>query len=195
MVDVAQLWLPILVSSVAVFFISSIVWMVLPHHKSDIKVLPDEKVFAERLAQFNIPPGTYMWPNCSGGDGPNSPEFKARMESGPWGSLNVVGYKPNFACNLVSVFAVYAVIGLFVAYLTGQSRGVGASFNEVFAIAGAAALLGYGMGGVPGAIFFSKPKRFVFTEFLDSVVYALATAAAFAWLWPGAVQDVPALAP
>ncbi len=187
MVGVSQLWLPILVSSLAVFFISSIIWMVLPHHKADIKVLPDEKMFAERITPLNIPPGTYMWPNCGSGEGPSSPEFKSRMESGPWGSLNVIGKKPSFAFNLVAVFSVYVVVGVFVAYITSQSRGAGAAFGEVFQVAGATAMLGYGMGGLPGAIFFSKPCRFVMTEFLDSVVYALATAATFAWLWPSVI--------
>ncbi len=184
MADVCQLWMPILVSSLFVFFASSIIWMVLPHHKADIKVLPDEAAFVERLNQFPIPPGTYMWPNCGSGEGPNSPEFKARMDAGPWGSLNVIGNKPNFAVNLVSVFSVYIVVGVFVAYITSQARDVGATFSEVFQVAGATAMLGYCVGWLPNAIFFSKPRRFVVTDMCDNVVYALGTAATFAWLWP-----------
>ncbi len=38
-----QFWLPILASAVVVFLASSIAWMVLPHHKKDVKTLPDEK--------------------------------------------------------------------------------------------------------------------------------------------------------
>ena len=186
MVSVSLLWLPILVASLGVFFLSSIIWMVLPHHKADIRVLPDEAGFTERLSQFNIPPGTYMWPNCGSGEGPNSPEFKQRMESGPWGSLNVIGNAPSFAFNLVAVFAVYIVVSALVAFLASQSRPAGAPFGEVFLVATVAAFLGYGMGGLPGAVFFSKPGRFVVTELLDSVAYALVTGAIFAWLWPGA---------
>ena len=42
MVTLVDLWLPILGSAVAVFFISFTMWMVLPHHKGDWKPLPDE---------------------------------------------------------------------------------------------------------------------------------------------------------
>ena len=42
-VSLASLWLPILVSAVAVFFVSFLAWMVLPHHKKDINAIADEK--------------------------------------------------------------------------------------------------------------------------------------------------------
>jgi len=40
MVSVGALWLPILLSGAVVFVASSLVWMVLPHHKSDWAALP-----------------------------------------------------------------------------------------------------------------------------------------------------------
>ncbi len=39
----APLWLPILVSAAVVFVAAGLAWMALPHHKKDIKTLPDEK--------------------------------------------------------------------------------------------------------------------------------------------------------
>ena len=42
MVAISSLWLAILLSAVIVFVVSAMVWMVLPHHKSDFKELPDE---------------------------------------------------------------------------------------------------------------------------------------------------------
>jgi len=42
MVSLANLWLPVLLSAVIVFFASSIIHMVLPYHRSDYKKLPDE---------------------------------------------------------------------------------------------------------------------------------------------------------
>ena len=41
MVTISTLWLPILVSTVLVFVASSLIWMVLPHHRSDTRKLPD----------------------------------------------------------------------------------------------------------------------------------------------------------
>ena len=34
-----DLWMPIVVSAVVVFFASSLAWMVLPHHKADVKIV------------------------------------------------------------------------------------------------------------------------------------------------------------
>ena len=35
MVELTSLWLPILLSTVALFFLSFLAWTVLPHHKPD----------------------------------------------------------------------------------------------------------------------------------------------------------------
>ena len=160
--------------------------MALPYHKADIKVLPDEKALTEQLGNLNISPGTYMWPNCGSGESQNSPEFKARMDAGPWGSINILGCKPNFGANLGLVFLFYLVVGVCVAYITSQSQAAGAECASVFQIACATAILAYCAGGIPGAFFMGKPKRFMFTDFIDGVVYGLITAATFAWLWPAA---------
>ncbi len=186
----AQLWLPILVSTVVVFFASFLAWMVIPHHKKDIKVLPDEKALTGHLGTLNLAPGMYMWPHCATNEEMNSEEFKARMESGPWGSLNVIGTKPSFVRNLVLVFLFYIVVSIFVGYITSLARPAGAPWIAVFRVAGAVGVLGYCAGAIPGAIFFSKPGRFVLTDLIDGVVYGLLTGAVFAWLWPGAEAAV-----
>lgn len=185
MVEISQLWLPVVVSSVVVFFASFLAWMVIGHHKKDIKTLENEKSLIDQLKQLNIAPGTYMWPGCCPGEDMNSEAFKARYDAGPWGSMNIVAAKPNFARNLILTFLFYVIVSLFVAYVTGQARAAGAGFMTVFQVAGAAAILGYCAGSIPNAIFFSKPGRFVLTEFLDGLVYGLLTGVAFAVLWPG----------
>lgn len=53
MTPVLQLWLPILCSTVIVFFASFLAWMVLPHHKKDVNVLPDENALLEQLKKLN----------------------------------------------------------------------------------------------------------------------------------------------
>ena len=39
---IVDCWLPIVVSGAAVFFLSFMMWMVLPHHRSDWAPMPDE---------------------------------------------------------------------------------------------------------------------------------------------------------
>jgi len=47
MVSIILLWLPILLSAVIVFVVSSILHMVLPYHRSDFSKIPKEKEAAE----------------------------------------------------------------------------------------------------------------------------------------------------
>ena len=115
-----------------------------------------------------------------------SDEFKSRMQAGPWGSLRILGKAPNFGSNLVLVLLLYFVVSIFVGYITLPACAFGSGFREVFRVAGATAVLGYCAGGIPNAIFFSKPRRFVLTDFIDGLAYGLMTGAVFAWLWPAA---------
>ena len=48
-VSLASLWLPILLSAVFVFIVSSVMHMFLPYHKSDYRKLPDEGKVMEAL--------------------------------------------------------------------------------------------------------------------------------------------------
>ena len=186
MVEIGQLWLPILLSTAAVFVVSALAWMVVGHHNKDVRTLENEATFIEQLKQLNIPPGTYMWPGCGSGEDMKSEAFQARYDAGPWGSINVVAAKPDFARNLVLTAGVYIVVSLFVAYLTGQSRAAGAGFMAVFPVASAAAILGYCTGSLSHAIFFAKPGRFVLTDLIDGLIYGLLTGLVFGVLWPAA---------
>jgi hypothetical protein len=102
--------------------------------------------------------------------------------------MNIVGSKPNFARNLILTFVFYVIVGLFVGYITANARAAGAAFLPVFQVAGATGVLAYCAGSIPNAIFFGKPARFVFTEFVDGVVYGLLTGVVFALLWPAAAM-------
>ncbi len=186
MVLLSQLWLPVLVSAIVVFLASFLAWMVLPHHKKDIKTLPNEKALTDHLRSLALPAGTYMWPGCQPGQGMDSQEFKDRYAAGPWGSINVLASRPNFGRNLVLTFLFYIVVSVFVGYLSSLARPAGAAFLPVFRVAGAAGVLAYCAGSIPNAIFFGKPGRFVLTDLVDGIVYGLLTGATFALLWPGA---------
>jgi len=193
MVGLAELWLPILVSAIAVFVASSLIWMVLPHHKADIQTLPDEEAFDAAIKPMNIKPGFYMYPGCHGKD-VKSDEFCARYDAGPWGTINVLGAKPNFGMNLIKCFITYLVISAMAGYLAGIGTMPGAEYMDVFRAVGTAAVLGYCMGSLAGDIFMGKPTRFMITCFIDGVVFALITAGVFAAMWPeGAAAAIPGM--
>ena len=62
MTALPALWLPILLSSVIVFVVSSVIHMALPWHKSDYPPIPNEDKVMDALRPFAIPPGDYMVP-------------------------------------------------------------------------------------------------------------------------------------
>lgn len=178
-----DLWLPIVASAVVVFVASALAWTVLPHHRADIRRLPDEGPMLSALAAMRLSPGMYAWPIPDKTDC-KSKEFADRAARGPWGSLNVQGSAPSMGRSLFLVFLFYLVVGIFVAYVTSEAVAKGAEYLRVFQVAGTVAIMAYCFGQIPGAIFFGKSLRFTLTDLLDGLVYGLLTAGIFSWLWP-----------
>ncbi len=81
---IQPLLLPILLSTVALFFTSFLSWMVLGLHAQDWKKLPDEDPVLEALRQVGAQPGNYMVPGMDPGTRP-SEEYMAKMQRGPMG--------------------------------------------------------------------------------------------------------------
>ena len=80
MISIFSLWLPILLSAVFVFIISSLIHMLLPYHKNDFGKVPNEDGVMEALRKFDIPPGEYAIPNASSSAAMKDPEFKAEAK-------------------------------------------------------------------------------------------------------------------
>jgi hypothetical protein len=193
MTSLIDLWLPILVSSVVVFFASFLAWMVLPHHKPDIQFLDDEDAFAGALKNQAIKPGCYMFPGCDPAS-MKTDEGKARFKAGPWGTLSLQASPPNFGRNLGLVFAFYVVVSVFVAYIAHFSLHPGDGFMSVFRVAGVAGIACYCLGFIPGGIFFGRSVRSMAMDLIDGVVYGLLTGAVFGMLWPAAqALELPGL--
>ena len=62
MTALTALWLPILVSAVAVFVVSSIIHMTPLWHKTDYPRYPNEDRVLDALRPIGIPPGDYLMP-------------------------------------------------------------------------------------------------------------------------------------
>ncbi|MGH8581863.1 MAG: hypothetical protein ACREWG_03560, partial [Gammaproteobacteria bacterium] len=86
MVSIGALWLPILVSAVLVFIASSLFWMVVKHHDSDWKGLPEEASILEAFRRAKVPRGQYRFPYADAKQ-MQSPEMKKKMADGPAGFL------------------------------------------------------------------------------------------------------------
>src|SRR5438093_10525501 len=81
MVGLSALWLPILLSSVLVFVLSSVIHTVLPWHKSDYPKLPNEDRVMDALRPLAIPPGDYMMPRPSSRQATRSPQITDKVKT------------------------------------------------------------------------------------------------------------------
>ena len=63
--SVMQLWLPIILSAIAVFIASSIVHMVIKWHNSDYHKLPNEEEVRACLKSSSSAPGMYFVPHMA----------------------------------------------------------------------------------------------------------------------------------
>lgn len=186
MVTVGALWAAILVAAVLVFVMSSIVWMVLPHHRNDWKALPNEKAVLEALG--DVPPGQYDFPHLASMEELKMPEVKARFDRGPVGFFTVApGGTPNMGRNLGIWFVYTVLVSAVIAYVAGHALPPGTAYLRVFQITGTVAWAAYGFASVGDAVWFARPWGSVIKQLIDALLYALVTAGAFGWLWPDAL--------
>jgi len=126
MVSIPSLWLPILLSSVVVFFASWLIHMLLPYHRTDFARVPSEDEVQDALRKFNLPPGDYMLPHAGGPEGMKSPDFQAKIKKGPVVVMTVFGPAAmNMGSSLVQWFVYLLVVGVLVAYVAGRALAVG----------------------------------------------------------------------
>ena len=180
-----QLWLPIVVSGVVVFILSALAWTVMPHHKKDFTGLPNADAVQSLMRQHPPAPGQYAVPWVSEARGLEDPAMKEKMTQGPRAYITVV---PNGMPSMLPMMAqsvvFYLIVSLLVAYVSWHAVQPGAEYLEVFRIAGTTASMAYILATVPDAIWFGKPWGNFGRQALDGLVFGLATAGVFGWLWP-----------
>ena len=185
MVNVTELWLPIVLSAVVVFIVSSIMHMVLKYHKSDYKKLPNEESVQEALRKPGVTPGTYFFPYCGEMKELKTPEVIERFKKGPVGLMTVLpSGPPAMSKALVQWFVYCLAISFFVAYLTGRTVSAGAEYLAVFRVAGTVGFLGYAAAHATDSIWKGQPWSTTLKHMFDGLVYGLFTAGVFGWLWP-----------
>jgi hypothetical protein len=184
-IPLIQLWLPLLLSAVAVFIVSSLVHMVLKWHASDYHGLANEDEVLAAVRRGAPAAGIYMFPYCKDMKDLGTPEMLAKFRQGPTGKMILrAGADPSMGKPLLMWFVFCLVVSLFCALLAAHALAAGALFGQVFCVTGLAAFMGYGFGSFVQGIWWGQPWGAVAKDAVDAVLYALATAAVFAWLWP-----------
>jgi hypothetical protein len=185
MVSIASLWLPILLSAVAVFIVSSVIHMFLGYHAADFKRLAAEDEFMAAVQKLDIPAGDYMVPCPTSRGAFKDPAFLEKFKAGPRAMMTVLPGGPiTMAPQLVQWFVYCIVIAITAAYITGRALGPGANYLHVFRFAGATAFYGYALAHLQASIWYKKSWGTTLRNIFDGLVYGLVTAGFFGWLWP-----------
>ncbi len=174
----SQLWLPIVVSAVVVWIVSAVTHMVLPFHKADFGRLPDEDKLMGTIDGVNS--GNYVFPYCEGGNMKN-PEYLAKLEKGPSGTITIYPGPVNMGQNLILTLLFYVVVGVFVAYFGAHSHSATAGFMTKMKVCTVGAFACHGLAWFPFAIWYRSIK--LWSNLFDSVLFSLITGLVFAMLW------------
>lgn len=178
------LWLPILLSAFAVWIVSAIVWMALPHHKQDFIGLPDEDGFMDFIRKSGIRPGNYVFPDFRGREAMKSEKTCKALEEGPVGHLSIWQTPVTMGGKMVATFFVYLVVSTLIAYLARVAIPGAAPFSKVFQVAATAGILAYCFSSIPNALWFGSYRRTIVATFVDGILCGCITGAIFAWRWP-----------
>src|SRR5690606_41363261 len=177
MIPILSLWLPILLSSAAVFLLSSLVHKVLKYHNSDYKKLPSEDQITDAIRSANAQAGDYIFPYCETMEERNSKEFKEKVERGPAGVITIFPAGPvSMGSSLFQWFIYSIIVGIFAAYVSGRALGPGADYLEVFRFSGVTAFTGYSLALMQNSIWFKRSWATTIKSMFDGLIYALVTA-------------------
>jgi hypothetical protein len=185
MTGLSALWLPILLSAVFVFVVSSVLHTVLPWHKNDYAKMPSEEAAMDALRPLAIPPGDYMVPRPAGREDLRSTAFADKLAKGP---VFIITVLPNrmmsMGRNLGFWFVYLVVVSIFAAYIAGRALAPGADPWRVAQFAGATAFSGYALALWQMTIWYQRAWSTTMKATVDALIYAALTGLVLAWLWP-----------
>ena len=180
----SALWLPILISAVAVFVLSSIIHMTPLWHKSDYPRYANEDRVLDALRPLGLPPGDYFMPRPASSAEMRSPEFQEKMKRGSVLMTVMPPWSGSMAGNLSQWFVYCLVVSVLAAYVAGAALPPGAAAIQICRFAGTTAFMGYTLALWQMSIWYRRAWSMTLKSTLDGVIYAAATCLVLGWLWP-----------
>jgi hypothetical protein len=125
-----------------------------------------------------------MIPSCNDPKEMQSEEFQKKWAAGPRGVLTIFAENGGMGRNLALTMVMFLIVNFTLAYLATIAFKPGAEFMTIFRFIATAGLLAY----LPGIVFHSIWFQCrIVGHVIESIAFALISAAVFAFLWPGAV--------
>ncbi len=177
-----SLWLPILLSAVVVFVISSLIHMLLNWHASDYGTFENEDAVRDAIRAGNAGPGRYVIPKCREMKEMASEAMKKKYADGPVGHITLL---PNGQPSMGKYLGMWFLWALVIAVATtgfivtqifdlNPSR-VRAVSKLVFALT----FIAHGFGTVTESIWAGRPWSQSIKYLIDAALYAVGSAAVF----------------
>ena len=184
MTPLMSLWLPVVLSAVAVWLLSSVIHMAMPWHKNDYPGVPDEDGLMAAMRPFGLTPGEYMLPRPKSGADMKSPEYLAKLAKGPVAILTIRHGTWKMAQTMTTWFIFALLVAVIAACMTGAVMAPGVEHDHVIHYAGGITFLCYAMGAAPLSIWYNRKWSTTFKNAFDSLIYGVATGLIFAAFWP-----------
>jgi len=180
-----SLWLPVVVSAVAVWIGSAILHMVLKYHKADYKQLANEEAVAAAVRQGSPAPGVYVIPYCPDMSQMKDPAVQKRYADGPVALITVMrNGLPRLGKYLFQWFLFCVLVSFITGTVSRHALHPGEEAHHVFHFVILVAFAGYGLGYIQDSIWKAIPWSNTLRSLIDAVIYAAITGGVFVWLWP-----------
>ena len=181
-----SLWLPILLSAVVVFIISSLIHMVIKWHASEYGTLTNEDAVRDAIRAGNPAPGRYVMPACKEMKDMSSEPMKKKYAEGPVAHMTVLpNGMPNMGKYLGCWFLWSLVISIVAAYVTTRVLGLDATHARAAAkLFGALTFIAHGFGSVQESIWMGRPWSHTVKNLIDAALYGVGAGCTLYWLWP-----------
>jgi hypothetical protein len=178
-------WLPILLSAVVVFVISSLVHMVFKWHASDYSSFSNEDAVREAIRAGKPAPGRYVLPHCGDMKDMASEAMKKKYAEGPVGHVTILpNGQPNMGKHLGQWFLWCLVIATVAAFVTVKLVGLDHfQARRAAKVVGALTFIAHGCGTITESIWMGRPWSSSAKYLLDAALYAMGSAAVFYFLW------------
>jgi hypothetical protein len=183
---VIALWLPILLSAVVVFILSSLVHMVFKWHAPEYRGFSNEDAVRDAIRAGNPTPGQYVLPYCKDMKELSSEPVMAKYKEGPVGFVVLMqSGPPSMGKSFVTWFLMSIAVAATGAFIATQLFGLDPERARAAAkLIGAVTFLSYGMGTISESIWMGRPWTSSAKYLLDAALYAVGSASVFFWLWP-----------
>lgn len=181
-----SLCLPILLSAVVVFVISSLVHMVIKWHASDYGGFANEDAVREAIRAGNPTPGRYVVPHCPEMKDMSSEAMLRKYREGPVGHFTLGPTGVPVLGKFLGMWFVWSlIVATVAAYLAVRIHGLDQSHARGAAkLVGAVIFIAHGFGTVTESIWAMRPWSSSARYLLDAALYGIGSGFVFLWLWP-----------